>query len=58
MSSLVNYRDAGHARTLLWLFALTYTLDGGRFVNKIGQEAPQRTLDLVAGAQAMLADES
>ena len=44
-----------HARTLLWVFARTYRLEQGRFVNKIGVEAPQRTLDLIAEAQAALA---
>ena len=47
--------DAATARTLLWVFARTYRIEDGRFVNKVGQEAPQRTLDLVAQAQAVLA---
>jgi len=46
--------EAG-ARTVLWMFHHEYRLDAGRFVNKVGREAPQRTLDLVAEAMAVLA---
>lgn len=51
--SVVNNQTAAD---ILWLFAKTYRLEHGRFVNKVGQEAQQRTLDLVAEAQALLAD--
>ena len=44
------------ATDILWMFAKTYRLEDGRFVNKVGEEASQRTLDFVAEAQAFLAD--
>ena len=51
--SVVKYQTA---TDIIWMFAKTYRLEDGRFVNKVGEEAPQRTLDLVAEAQALLAD--
>jgi hypothetical protein len=42
------------ARILLWVFTRTYRLHEGRFINKVGEEAPQRTIDLIAEAQAVL----
>ena len=43
------------AHDLLWIFARTYRLEGGRFVNKLGEEASSQTLNLVADAQQVLA---
>jgi hypothetical protein len=44
------------AADILWMFERTYRLTERRFLNKVGEEAPQRTLDLVCEAQAILAD--
>ena len=53
-----NVIDVKDAEDLIWVFSSTYRLDDqGRFVNKVGQEAPQRSIDLVAQAQALLAGE-
>ena len=54
--SVVKNLDGPTARDLIWLFERTYEFADGRFVNKVGREAPQRTIDLVAEAQAVLAD--
>lgn len=54
--SVVKKIDEPTARTLIWVFARQYRLEAGRFVNKVGREAPKRTLDLIAEAQAVLAD--
>lgn len=56
--SVVKNLDEPTARTLIWVFARHYRLEAGRFVNKVGEEAPQRTLDIIAEAQAVLADAS
>lgn len=56
MSSLATPQDLATARTIIWVFARTYRLDAGRFVNKVGQEASSRTLQIVSEAQALLAD--
>lgn len=53
--SVCKNLDEPTARDLIWLFERTYRLEGSRFVNKVGVEASQRTLDLVAQAQAVLA---
>lgn len=52
MSSLAMHEST--ARTVIWMFSMTYWLEDGKFVNKVGREAPQRTIDLVAEAQAVL----
>ena len=45
------------ARLLIRAFAHQYRMtDAGDFVNKIGEAAPSRTLELVWEAQAVLAD--
>jgi len=45
------------ARLLIRAFAHTYRVDTyGEFVNKIGEPAPSRSIDLVLEAQAVLAD--
>jgi hypothetical protein len=45
------------ARLLINVFARTYHLNAaGDFVNKVGEPAPQRSIDLVLEAQATLAD--
>ena len=45
------------ARDIVWVFAKTYRMDtAGDFVNKIGEPAPERTIDLVLEAQGILAD--
>jgi len=56
MSSLDASKDYATARTILWLFARTYRLEDGRFLNKVGEEASTRTLEIVTEAQAVLAD--
>jgi len=43
------------ASAVLHVFHRTYTAANGTFVNKVGREADQRTIDLVAQAQAVLA---
>jgi hypothetical protein len=43
------------AHAVLEVFHRTYTAADGTFVNKVGREADQRTIDLVAQAQAVLA---
>jgi hypothetical protein len=43
------------AIAVLDAFHQTYTACDGTFVNKVGREAHQRTIDLVAQAQAVLA---
>jgi len=54
--SVVNRMTATTAADILWMFERTYRLTERRFLNKVGEEAPQRTLDLVCEAQAILAD--
>jgi hypothetical protein len=45
------------ARLLIRAFAHTYRITtSGEFVNKIGEPAPDRSIDLVLEAQAVLAD--
>lgn len=45
------------ARLLIHVFARTYRMNtAGEFVNKIGEPAPQRSIDLVLEAQGVLAD--
>jgi len=45
------------ATVLLQMFEREYRLDAdGEFVNKVGRPAPQKTLDLVTEAEAVLAD--
>jgi len=45
------------ARLLIRMFARTYRVNtAGEFVNKIGEPAPGRSIDLVLEAQAVLAD--
>ena len=45
------------ARLLIRAFAHTYRINtAGEFVNKIGEPAPGRSIDLVLEAQAVLAD--
>jgi hypothetical protein len=45
------------ATVLLQMFEREYRLDDrGEFVNKVGRPAPQKTLNLVTEAQAVLAD--
>lgn len=56
MSSLATPQDLATARTIIWVFARTYRLEDGRFVNKVGEEASGRTLEIVSEAQALLAD--
>jgi uncharacterized membrane protein len=56
MSSLDASKEVATARTLIWVFARTYRLEDGRFVNKVGEEASERTLQIVTEAQALLAD--
>ncbi|HEY7821677.1 MAG TPA: hypothetical protein VIG24_02530 [Acidimicrobiia bacterium] len=58
MSSLVTPQDLATARTLIWVFARTYRLEDGRFVNKVGEKASDRTLQIVSDAQALLAGAS
>lgn len=56
MSSLDASKDLATARTVIWVFARTYRMQDGRFVNKVGEEASSRTLEIVTEAQALLAD--
>ena len=59
MSSLGNNSEMSEAtaRLLIRAFAHQYRMtDSGEFVNKIGQAAPSKTLELVWEAQAVLAD--
>ena len=56
LDDTVKQRDIRHARTLIAVFERSYRLEQGRFVNKIGVEASQRTIDLVSDAQLYLAD--
>jgi len=45
------------ARLLIHVFARTYRMNtSGEFVNKVGTPAPQKSIDLVLEAQAVLAD--
>jgi hypothetical protein len=37
------------------MFAKTYRLEDGRFVNKVGREAPQASINLAFQAQTLLA---
>ncbi|HEY7821530.1 MAG TPA: hypothetical protein VIG24_01790 [Acidimicrobiia bacterium] len=53
--SVVKKLSEPTAHDIIWMFERTYRLEAGRFVNKVGEEASQRTLDLVAEAQAALA---
>ena len=47
------------ARLLIRAFAHTYTVNtAGELVNKIGEPAPARSIDLVLEAQGVLADAS
>jgi hypothetical protein len=56
MTSLVeSVSDRHEAEQIVWMFARTYRLEHGRFVNKVGREAPQVSVDLAARAQAVLA---
>jgi hypothetical protein len=50
-----NVADRHDAEQIVWMFARTYRLEHGRFVNKVGREAPQVSVDLAARAQAVLA---
>ena len=52
--SVVNKMTVTTAADILYAFDRTYKLANWRFVNKIGQEASQRTIDLVREAQATL----
>ena len=59
MSSLdqTSAMSQATARLLIRAFAHTYRIDtAGEFVNKIGEPAPTRSIDLVLVAQAVLAD--
>ena len=59
MSSLdqQSQMSVATARLLIRAFAYTYTVNAaGEFVNKIGEPAPQRSIELVAEAQGVLAD--
>lgn len=56
--SVVNRMAPHTAVDILWMFERTYRLTDRRFTNKIGEEASQRTLDLVCEAQAVLAEQS
>jgi hypothetical protein len=47
--------SAETAIAVIEVFHRTYTAADGTFVNKVGREAPQRTIDLVAQAQSVLA---
>lgn len=50
-----NVADRHDAEQIVWMFARTYRLERGKFVNKVGREAPQVSVDLAARAQAVLA---
>jgi len=59
MSSLWQNSEMSEAtaRLLIQVFARTYRLNSaGEFVNKIGEPAPQKSVDLVLEAQGVLAD--
>ena len=56
MSSLDASQELATARTIIWVFARTYRLQDGSFVNKVGEEASSRTLEIVTEAQALLAE--
>lgn len=56
--SVVNRMAPHTAADILWMFERTYRLTDRRFINKIGEESSQRTLDLVCEAQAVLAEQS
>ena len=49
---VANPEDAAQ---ILWMFAKTYRLEDGRFVNKVGREAPQASINLAFQAQTLLA---
>ena len=55
--SVVNNMSPTTAADILWMFERTYRLTNRRFLNKVNEEASQRTLDLVCEAQAILADQ-
>lgn len=59
MSSLWQHSQMSEAtaRLLIEMFHRTYRVNTvGEFVNKIGEPAPQKSIDLVLEAQAVLAD--
>ena len=59
MSSLWQQSQMSEAtaRLLIRAFAHTYRINtAGEFVNKVGQHAPGRSIDLVLEAQGVLAD--
>ena len=59
MSSLFHESQMSEAtaRLLIQVFARTYRMNtAGEFVNKIGEPAPDRSIDLVLEAQGILAD--
>jgi len=61
MSSLdeQSQMSVATARLLIRAFAHTYSVNAaGEFVNKIGEPAPTRSIDLVVEAQGVLADAS
>ena len=61
MSSLWQHSQMSEAtaRLLIHVFARTYRINtAGEFVNKVGEPAPQRSIDLVMEAQGVLADAS
>lgn len=59
MSSLFHESQMSEqtAREVIEAFAHSYHLNaGGEFVNKIGEPAPTRSIDLVVEAHGILAD--
>jgi hypothetical protein len=59
MSSLWHNSQMSEAtaRLLIHVFARTYRMNtSGEFVNKLGDPAPDRTIELVLEAQGVLAD--
>ena len=61
MSSLEHSSQMSEAtaRLLIHVFARTYRMTtSGEFVNKLGDPAPDRTIELVLEAQGVLADAS
>lgn len=56
--SVVNNMAPATAANILWIFERTYRLTDRRFINKVGEEASQRTIDIVCEAQAVLAGQS
>ncbi len=59
MSSLWQQSQMSEAtaRLLIQVFARTYRMDAsGEFVNKVGEPAPDRSIELVLEAQGVLAD--